>query len=87
MGMGGMIMKKILKEFSLKGLTIGQKLIVWWGAMSLVLLGCTFDAPLWIFALELINFAAASWATRRYVPMGFDDWYIDEEEDEDGDEQ
>lgn len=53
-------MKQLIKELSLSGLTLKQKTIVWYFAISFCLLASTAEAPFWSLFLEVANFANAA---------------------------
>lgn len=61
-------MKELIKELSLTGLTLKQKAIVWYFAISLCLLCSTEEAPIWFLFLEVANFANAARLIKR-VPL------------------
>ena len=59
-------MKQLIKELSLSGLTLKQKAIVWYFAISFCLLASTAEAP--FLFLEVANFANAARLIKR-VPL------------------
>lgn len=61
-------MKQLIKELSLSGLTLKQKAIVWYFAISFCLLASTAEAPFWFLFLEVANFANAVRLIKR-VPL------------------
>lgn len=56
-------MKRLIKELSLSGLTLKQKAIVWYFAISFCLLASTAEAPFWF-----LFFANAARLIKR-VPL------------------
>ena len=62
------LMKRLIKELSLSGLTLKQKAIVWYFAISFCLLASTAEAPFWFLFLEVANFANAARLIKR-VPL------------------
>lgn len=64
-------MKQFIKEICLSGLTLKQKLIVWYFTLSLFLVVSTVEAPLWFLILEVANFANAARLVKK-VPLSED---------------
>ncbi len=61
-------MKEIINELRLQGLTLKQKAIVWYFAISLCLLGSIAEAPYWFLVVLVVNFANAARLVRK-VPL------------------
>ena len=60
-------MKQLIKELSLSGLTLKQKAIVRYFAISFCLLASTAEAPFWFLFLEVANFANAARLIKRVL--------------------
>lgn len=77
-------MKDVLRDlFRLRGLSRGQKAVVWWFAIAFCLLCMSGEAPVWFFLLVLLNMGASG-LLMRDLPFTdcFPDDYGDGEDDE-----
>ncbi|KAA6303179.1 MAG: hypothetical protein EZS26_000782 [Candidatus Ordinivivax streblomastigis] len=63
-----MIMKQLLKEFGLQGLTLKQKAIVIYFLISFCLIGSVVEAPAWGLILLVLNFANSARLLKQ-VPL------------------
>jgi hypothetical protein len=61
-------MKALWHEFGLKGLTIKQKVIVWYFALSFCSLFVDDETPIWIVLLLVLNFANSARLVKK-VPL------------------
>ncbi len=61
-------MKEIINELRMSGLTLKQKAIVWYFALSFCTLCITGESPIWVIALIVLNFANAARLIRK-VPL------------------
>ena len=65
-------MKDLIKEFTLPGLTLKQKAIVWYFVLSFCLIGSVVEAPLWALVVLVLNFANSVRLIKK-VPLPEDD--------------
>lgn len=61
-------MKELINELMMLGLTLKQKMIVWYFTVSFCSLCITDDSPIWIIALVVLNFANAARLIKK-VPL------------------
>ncbi len=61
-------MKEFIDEFTMPWLTLKQRLIVWYFALSFCLLCIGDESPIWAIFLVVLNFANAARLVRK-VPL------------------
>lgn len=61
-------MKELINELMMLGLTLKQKMIVWYFTVSFCSLCITDDSPIWIIALVVLNFANAARLIKK-IPL------------------
>ena len=61
-------MKELINELMMLGLTLKQKMIVWYFTVSFCSICITDDSPIWIIALVVLNFANAARLIKK-VPL------------------
>lgn len=67
-------MREILKELMMPWLTFKQKAIVWYFGISFCLIASVVDAPIWVFAILVLNFANAARLIKKIpIPKEWED--------------
>lgn len=61
-------MKELINELMMLGLTLKQKMIVWYFTVSFCSICITDDSPIWIIALVVLNFANAARLIKK-IPL------------------